>query len=385
MKKEIFPKEILDNSFEVHQFKHSTRSKRIYSLILLLVLAMLVSLPFLYVDVYASARGIIVPKDERISIFSLQSGIVVSTHIEANKFVHQGDTLLVVKDPVYDEKQRLLTSQLAEKSALISDLGKLLSFRTKKMNTVQTKDYISAYALYRQGLHKLRVRHKQATQTYKRDSLLHAKGVISTVDFEQTALQYNLSNSELHNWKQEHANSWEALRSELKRAVLELQSTQKQWVEASAQFVVVAPATGTLLEVQGIKPHGFVSAGQPIAQLSPQGELIVECFVAPTDIGYIYKNKEAKFQIDAYNYNQWGFAKGTVVSIGDDIEIIDNTPVFKLRCALNEPALFLKNGTAGSLKKGMTLTAQFVLTERSLFQLLYDNVDDWLNPAKNQK
>ena len=385
MKKEIFPKEILDNSFEVHQFKHSTRSKRIYSLILLLVLGILISLPFLYVDVYASARGIIVPIDERISIFSLQSGIVVNTNIEANKFVHQGDTLLVVKDPVYDEKQRLLTSQLEEKNELISDLGKLLSFRTKKMNTVQTKDYISAYALYRQGLHKLRVRHKQATQTFKRDSLLHAKGVISTVDFEQTALQYNLSNSELHNWKQEHANNWEAIRSELKRTVLELQSTQKQWVEASAQFVVVAPATGTLLEVQGIKPHGFVSAGQPIAQLSPQGELIVECFVAPTDIGFIQKNKEVKFQIDAYNYNQWGFAKGTVISIGDDIEIIDNTPVFKLRCALNDPALFLKNGTAGTLKKGMTLTAQFVLTERSLFQLLYDNVDDWLNPAKNQK
>jgi HlyD family secretion protein len=385
MKKEIFPKEILDNSFEVHQFKHSTRSKRIYSIILLLVLAILISLPFLYVDVYASARGIIVPKDKRISIFSLQSGMVVRTHIEANKFVQQGDTLLLVKDPAYAEKQHLLTSQLAEKRVLISDLEKLLSFRVKTMNSVQTKEYISAYALYRQGLNKLRVKHNQATQTHKRDSLLHAKGVISTVDFEQTALQYNISKSELNNWKQEHANNWEALRSELNRAVLELQSTQKQWVEASAQFVVVAPATGTLLEVQGVKPHGFVSAGQPLAQLSPQGELIVECFVAPTDIGYIYKNKEVKFQIDAYNYNQWGFATGRVLSIGDDIELIDNTPVFKLRCALNEPALFLKNGTGGSLKKGMTLTAQFVLTQRSLFQLLYDNVDDWLNPAKNHE
>lgn len=94
MKKEIFPKEILNNSFEVHQFKHSTRSKRIYSLILLLVLGILVSLPFLYVDVYASARGIIVPIDERISIFPLQSGIVVRlAHIGYNLFVMQQKSL----------------------------------------------------------------------------------------------------------------------------------------------------------------------------------------------------------------------------------------------------------------------------------------------------
>jgi HlyD family secretion protein len=28
----------------------------------------------------------------------------------------------------------------------------------------------------------------------------------------------------------------------------------------------------------------------------------------------------------------------------------------------------------------MSLTARFNVTERTLFQLLYDKVDDWLNP-----
>jgi len=40
----------------------------------------------------------------------------------------------------------------------------------------------------------------------------------------------------------------------------------------------------------------------------------------------------------------------------------------------------LKNGYEGKLKKGVTLQARFVVTERSLWQLLYDKVDDWVNP-----
>jgi len=31
-------------------------------------------------------------------------------------------------------------------------------------------------------------------------------------------------------------------------------------------------------------------------------------------------------------------------------------------------------------KKGMTLQARFIVTKRSLWQLLYDKVDDWANP-----
>ena len=35
-------------------------------------------------------------------------------------------------------------------------------------------------------------------------------------------------------------------------------------------------------------------------------------------------------------------------------------------------------------EKGMTLNARFLLTERTLFDLLYDKVDDWLNPSNKK-
>ncbi|MEP4946741.1 MAG: secretion protein HlyD, partial [Flavobacteriaceae bacterium] len=81
--------------------------------------------------------------------------------------------------------------------------------------------------------------------------------------------------------------------------------------------------------------------------------------------------------------NQWGLVKGEILEIGNDIEIVDNNPVFKVLCKINIKHLQLNNGFKGHLKKGMTLNARFELAERTLFNLLYDKVDDWMNPGTN--
>ena len=84
--------------------------------------------------------------------------------------------------------------------------------------------------------------------------------------------------------------------------------------------------------------------------------------------------------MDAFNYNQWGLAQGAVTEISKDIISMDEQPVFRVRCSLDTPFLALKNGYRGNLKKGMTLTGRFYLTDRSLWQLLFDRIDDWMNP-----
>ncbi len=56
--------------------------------------------------------------------------------------------------------------------------------------------------------------------------------------------------------------------------------------------------------------------------------------------------------------------------------------MFKAKCNLNTNFLALKNGIKGTLKKGMTIRAHFLVADRSLFQLLYQNLDDWINPTQ---
>jgi HlyD family secretion protein len=54
--------------------------------------------------------------------------------------------------------------------------------------------------------------------------------------------------------------------------------------------------------------------------------------------------------------------------------------MFRVRCQLNTPCLQLKNGYQGCIQKGMSLTGRFQLTRRSLWQLMFDKIDDWMNP-----
>jgi multidrug resistance efflux pump len=309
---------------------------------------------------------------------------VVFASVAPNQYVEKGDTLLVVEDPVYHEKWQLLQQRINRTTIAISDIKNLLSLGLK-IKTLHSREYTAAYNIYKHGLHDLQLKLQKATKDFDRNAKLYAKGIISKVDYEAHEHEQRIARNNISQWKRQHANQWEAKHAEYQQILEELLSSQQQLSNSRGNNVLVAPAAGTLLEVVGLNTNGFVQAGQPIAKLSPDSNLVVECYVAPADIGYVQEGKKVAFKIDAYNYNQWGLAQGTVSSIGDDIELLDGKPAFTLRCQIDTPTLRLKNGVEGTLKKGMTLTTQFVLTRRSLFDLLYDNLNDWLNPAEKHE
>lgn len=41
-----------------------------------------------------------------------------------------------------------------------------------------------------------------------------------------------------------------------------------------------------------------------------------------------------------------------------------------------------KTGMEGYLKKGMVANVRFMITKRSLFDILYQNIDEWINPTQ---
>lgn len=145
-------------------------------------------------------------------------------------------------------------------------------------------------------------------------------------------------------------------------------------------YVVLSPISGTIENFTGLQVGSFVTASQPIATISPEDNLIVETTVSPDDIGLIKKNQLVKFQIDAFNYNQWGLLEGKVVDIDKNITLQENQAFFKVRCGLKTKTIQLKNGYKTKVSKGMTLTTRYIIARRSLFDLLFDKVDDWLNP-----
>lgn len=122
-------------------------------------------------------------------------------------------------------------------------------------------------------------------------------------------------------------------------------------------------------------------ANQALGEITPDTSLIAEIYVTTGDIGLLRTGMPVRIQVDAYNHNDWGVATGKIESISTDVIMNDGQPLFRVRCSIDQTYLQLKNGFQGELKKGMTFQARFIVNRRSLFQLLYDKVDDWLNPA----
>lgn len=380
MKPQVFPKEILDNSVIVQTFLLSRTKKIIYAILLLVFFFSLVALPFIFIDVYTSASGIIKPEGERIVLQSIQSGRVVYSNIKPHLSVKKGDTLLMLMNEQLEEREKLLVQKIQEKEGWISDLNAVLNFPKSKEQQIKTQKYKAEQILYIQQLHELTVRHKKAQQDLKRNRGLYEKQIIAKVEMEQIQFEFDLARNNLLEFKKRMQVQWQSEFDQEQIDFSELKSQLKQLREGKSQYVLTAPLDGALLNVIGIQINAYIVSGQPLAELSPESSLMVNCYVNPQNMGDLKMDTPVKFQIDAYNYNQWGWATGKIKTIGNDIELIQNQAVFQVQCSLNENELFLKNGISGKLKKGMTVKAQFFRARRSLWQLLFDKVDDWFNP-----
>jgi HlyD family secretion protein len=380
MKKQIFPKEIIESTIEVHQFKHTSKSTIIYNLISLALIAALISLPFINITIYNTSQGLIRPDKERIFLQSSSSGKVIFNQIKNNLQINKGDTLLLINNLAITQKINTTESLLTETKNFVEDL-KLLSNQKKRANKLHSLKYKQEYNFYQQKLSELNTRFQKIKEDYNRSQKLFDKGVIAKVELNNSKLEYDLSLNAIYQYKKQQNSNWQAELVNSQNQLKELENNQVQLKETNNLSVIKAPVSGTLLNVRGIEEGSFIQNGIQLAEISPKSDLIVECYINPIDIGLLKKENKVNFQVSAFNYNQWGLANGKIEEIGNDVQMINNTPMFKVLCSLDQNFLELKNGFKGELKKGMSVNARFVITERSLFDLLYDKIDDWLNPT----
>ncbi len=382
--KNIFPKEIIENTIEAHRFNNTVKSKIIYTIILLSILSIGIALPYVQLDIYSSSRGILKPKKERNQIISLFSGKIDLITIKQNQFVAKGDTLLIINNSVGKEKLNLVETQLNDVTLFVKDLKYLTTTPKAIIDSIQSFQYQKKQLQYAQKIRGLKTSFNKTKRDYTRQGILYRKDIIAKVTYQNTKYNYDLAKNEYNHFVKQQQNQWQADLTQQENKLKELKSTTLQLKEEQGNYCITAPISGTIQNLIGLEIGSFLTAGKPIAEISPNTDLIAECYVSPADIGLLKKESAVKFQIDAYNYNQWGMATGKIIDINKDITVVDNIPMFRVVCKINEKNLKLKNGFEGDFKKGMTFTARFFIAKRTAYELLYDTINDWLNPSQTK-
>ncbi|MFN7234690.1 MAG: HlyD family secretion protein, partial [Cyclobacteriaceae bacterium] len=307
------------------------------------------------------------------------TGYIQEVRVKENEAVEKGQLLFTVHAPVLEEKEKYLMAKLQESADFIEDLNKLVAGKTTPDQLI-TNLYRQSHFDYRQKLIDRQTKFLKVKQDYERNKKLYDQKVIAAADFENFQFELDKSKNEIELLKQSQLSQWQQELRNYERELTDLQNQLAQTQKEKENLNIKAPVSGTVQNLTGVYPGSTVFAGQELAQISPDTDLLAEVYVSPNDIGLLRPGMDVRMQIGAFNYNQWGLLNGKVKEISNDIQIMDNRPMFEVKCSLEKEYLTLKNGYKGNLKKGMTLQARFVVTKRSLWQLLYDKADDWLNP-----
>lgn len=381
----IFPPEILEFTSDYHFHQHNTRSHLVYQLLMLILIVAFVSLFLISVDVSVKSTGIIRSSDDRNEIKALVSGRLDSIFVSENQRVVKGQTLLKIEAEILKEQNQLVKAQKEDFGNQIKDLNVLLHLsRTNnwsKKPGLSSGLYKQDFALFWQKITDAKTTLMTVEKDFARNKKLYEVKAISEAEFDRALLLHSTATNKIKTIMEEEEARWESELTQLQMKNRELSSQDKQYLREKDYCVVKAPISGTIQQLKGLQPGSIVAANEFLAEISPDEQMVAEMYVLPKDIGLIHPGTVSRLQVDAYNYNQWGLVTGKVTSISNDVYTNGKEPpFFKVRCKLDQNALRLSNGYVGKLKKGMTLQARFLVTKRTLFQLMYDKADDWLNP-----
>lgn len=365
--------------FEGHRNDTYPWFSSIYILSCCSIVACLALSAFLKVDINVSSPGAIRPVAEISMVRSMVGGRIKELLVHENKTITKGDVLYSLEPESYELKEKYLRSKRDELKSFIRDLNILIA-PAIRAERLATPLYRQAAVTYQQQLYEAVSRYEKATLEFDRSKVLHSQSVIADADFEDFGFKLNQAELALTVMKQTQMSQWQSQLSSYTADLNRIESEAEQLKEDKRNLVIRSPISGTVQNLAGIYPGSLVYPNQELALISPDTSLIVEVFVSPHDVGLLKPGLPVKFQADAFSYSQWGLGSGKILEISNDVHVIDGKPVFKAQCSLSKNYLELKNGYKGYLRKGMTMRARFIVARRTLYQLLYDKIDDWLDP-----
>ena len=378
----ILPSDYLQDSLPAYIHKHTTRSQMIYITVLVALFACLVALPLIHVDVTVQNAGMIRPVNERTEIKASVTEWVDSVYVREGVRVRQGDTIIRLRTDNLIARQRLLQHKLGDIHQQLSDLTQLTQGSAPKHFSSGVRRQQNAY--YTKRKNELQTLLEKARNEHARNKQLFDKEVISPDEYEQYLFALRKAENEYASLTDNQLSAWQTDKNALAINRAEVQSSLNQLQKEREMHYVTSPVSGTLEQFTGIYRGNSVSAGQTLGVISPDSTLYAEVYVSPRNIGYLHVGMPVNVQVESFNYNEWGTIGGKVREISSDFYFDDNsqTSYYKVKCELSRDFLTLKNGREGHLKKGMTVYAHFVLTRRSLFDLLYQKIDHWINPTQ---
>lgn len=359
-------------------FDRSQVPRKAYILLLLTLLLAIPSLAFIKVDVTLSANGTIESLTNDHQLVNSRNGYVKEYNLKEGSLINAGDTIVIFDTSELDIQIALYDQQILRVDSFLNDLGLLL----KGLDSPQTERYRASYALYKETKNRLSRLVEFNQNSFNRTTLLRDQKVLSQDQFERSEFELQESERALAQFEMDAKSNWqEALNSfQDKEQELILSKTQLE-LQKRNQYSI-APFSGELTNVYQAKRGEYLLETIPLGSISELSGLHITIWLMPKDISFIEEGMSLDLLLESLNYNDWEILKSKVTTISKDTYLNQGQMMYRVNCELKTSNIRSRDGlTTTRLRKGMRLRANFKLAQRRIWQLIRDNMTDYLNPS----
>ncbi|MEG4211850.1 HlyD family efflux transporter periplasmic adaptor subunit [Microcoleus sp. S13_B4] len=202
----------------------------------------------------------------------------------------------------------------------------------------------------------------QLTEQFAEVDRLQAEAASKQAAARQTQLE-----------KEQKIQQLEMELNQLKSKIAETQTLLDQAKNKLKQRFLYAPVSGVISALNIHNSGEVVQPGQTIAEMTPNhAPLVLEVSLPNREAGFVKTGMPVQVKFDAFPYQNYGVIPGKVLSISPDAKTDERLGVFYLvEVSIDRDSVKAQNQT-WKLKAGQTATAEIVIRQRSIADILLD-------------
>ena len=405
---DLFRKEVFDHK-KAKSWEGDIALPNTFSLKILILITILILIAIVLVFKYGSyterrtVTGYLTPIDGVIKIVAPSTGVINSIKIKNNQLVDANEDLLTIVNKQYGvqgEYNSQINKNLEEQLYVVNhqeglirkDFNERENIAKLEIEEAKKKKAFNADIIQNQE-QQINI----AQKTYQEYLNIGTEGAISeleiqsiqgrVIDLKSELYRLNESKSalssqiesklveikQIKNQEAKEINDLKSKRISIQQSLLEL--------EKDTTKTIKSPTAGRLTALS-VHENQIVNNAQLLLNIIPlDNQLKVNLLIPPRDIGFIEIGNVVSIRYDAFPYEKYGQAVGTIVSISkttlksaDVTEVggftppnLDNASFYIVDVSLDKQSL-LTDGIEQDLTTGMTLSADIKLESRKLYQ-----------------
>lgn len=167
--------------------------------------------------------------------------------------------------------------------------------------------------------------------------------------------------------------------------VSEIEQELRKSEDAAARQVVVAPASGEIIDLKFTSQGAVVRPGDPIAEIVPSNaKLTIEARIRPEEINHVHKGQAARVRFTAHKYRNTALVTGTVTYVSADrlIDRMSNLPYYSVTILADPESL---QGVRDlTLQAGMPAEVYIEGTKQTALQYLLEPITATMRRAARE-